>query len=341
MFKKIIVITIFSISLFADYNISVLYWSINIEGQVAMRKGLESEVDRINQDAKKYNLPKINLTKYIAGDGSDGIERQIKQFVEAIKQKPDAIIVQPTDNAALSNGLIMANNLKIPVITYDQYISKGVLESYVTSDNYQAGYLAGEYIANKFKNSSLLKIALVEYPMVSGPVMRVNGFIDAIEDQKVKYKIIKRYEAVEPIKGKEVGNKILKDFPKKGSLDVVFTINDGGGIPILNELEKAKRYDIAMASVDGDPKSVEKIKKSNILKINSAQFCGFMGATAIKTVYDKLNGKKVGKEILIPVFPITKETINRYNGWVGKVPDDFKKPWNSKFPIWQNRLKIK
>jgi ribose transport system substrate-binding protein len=306
-----------------------------------MRQGLEAQAIKINEEAAKSGAKKITLLPYVAGDGEAGIERQISQFKDAIDKKVDAIVVQPTDNAALSDVLIMANKAGIPVVAYDQYISKGTLASFITSDNYQAGFLDGEYISQLGKNRPELKIALVEYPYVSSTISRVDGFIDAIEKYKVKYKIVKRYEAVEPIKGEAVGKQILKDFPTVGSLDVVFCVNDGGGIAVAQELISAKRNDIMLATVDGDPKSVELVKTSDIVKIDSAQFCGPMGAAAIKTAYDVLIGKKVAKEILIPVFPITKQTLSLYPGWLGPIPQKFKKPWQGESLYWDNTLKAK
>jgi ribose transport system substrate-binding protein len=331
------------INLFAanEYRIAALFWSMNIEGQVAMKKGLEAEVEKINAEAQKRNGKKIVLTKYVAGDGEAGMEKQIKQFEEAIKNKVDAIVVQPTDNAALAPMLKEANKAKIPVIAYDQYINSGRLESFVTSDNYQAGFLNGEFVAQELKSKNPLKIVIVEYPHVSSTVQRVDGFIDALEKYKVQYRLVKRYEAVEPVKGKAVGRQILADFPTIGSLDIIFTVNDGGGLAIVEELTKAKRTDIAIATVDGDPKSVDIIKKDGIIKIDSAQFCGPMGAVALRVAYDKLEGKKVGKEILIPVFPITKNTLKLYPGWLGPIPQKFKKPWSSETPTWNNGLKVR
>lgn len=331
------------VNLFAveDYKIAALYWSMNIEGQVAMRKGLEAEVEKINKEAAKTGARKITLIKYVAGDGEAGMEKQIRQFNQAIDIKVDAIVVQPTDNAALAPSLKRANQANIPVIAYDQYISSGKLDSFVTSNNYQAGFLNGEFISYELRGKKQLKIALVEYPHVSSTVHRVDGFIDALERYKTPYKLVKRYEAVEPIGGKKVGLQILKDFPIPGSLDVIFTVNDGGGLAVAQELINAKRSDIAIATVDGDSKSVELIKKGSIIKIDSAQFCGTIGSVALRTAYNRLEGKKISHEILIPVFPITQNTLKLYPGWLGALPDNFKKPWTSDVPQWDNKLKQK
>lgn len=336
MIFRTLLFLLISVSLYANdvYKIAVLYWSMNIEGQVAMRQGLEEEVQKINIAGGK----KIELVRFVAGDGEDGIERQIDQFEEAIAQKVDAIVVQPTDNAALSASLIRANIAKIPVFAYDQYISGGKLESFITSDNYQAGYLNGEYVASHFPEAKTIKLAIVEYPFVSSTILRVEGFLDALIEYKVPFEIVARYQAVEPVAGKIAGQKLVSDFPLKGSLDLVFTANDGAGVAVATELISAKRNEIHLVSIDGDPKSVEIIKNGGIVHINSAQFFRPIGAVAIRSAYDFLEGKKIAKEILIPVFPITKETMPFYTGWLGEIPKSFEKPWKSKEPIWNNKI---
>lgn len=322
-----------------DFRIGVLYWSSNIEGQVAMAKGLESEAKKINALSKKKSTPAVKLIKYVAGDGENGVENQIDQMNRLIDiDKVDLIIVQPTDNAALVKPLKRANEKIIPVIAYDQYILEGKLTSYITSNNYQAGYLVGEYLGSKFSSKYEIKLILVEYPLVSSTVERVDGFFDALTENGKKFKILKTYQAVEPVSGKKAGEQIVKDFPAKGSIDVVFTINDGGGISIVNEINKAKRTEILVGSIDGDPVSVKNIKNNRSTVIDSAQFCGDIGRKSMSVAYDKLMGKKVPKKILIPTFPITKETMSRYTGWMGAVPMSFEKPWK-KGVFWNSSYK--
>jgi len=320
------------------FTIGILYWSMSIPGQVAMRKGLEQHAAKLNK--KGMGFPKNKLIAYVAGDGPKGMERQIRQMNKLIQKKVDLIIVQPTDIAALSTSLKAANKAGIPVVAYDQYIIGGKLASYVTSNNYQAGYLDGEYIASKFDNKKAIKIILVEYPHVSSTVRRVDGFMDALRQAGQKYKIIKSYNAVEPKSGKIAGQKILKDFPKKGSIDVVFTVNDGGGLPVVRALTKAGRTEIKVATIDGDPESVKIIRKKGITVIDSAQFCGPLGAEALKTAYQILLGKKVPKHKLVPVFPITIETAGLYKSWMGPYPKKFRKSWKSKNPFWEAKIQV-
>jgi ribose transport system substrate-binding protein len=317
-----------------SFRVGVLYWSMNIPGQIAMRKGLEAEAKRINDAARKSGAPGIVLIPETAGDGPEGIERQIRQMRTMIASRPDILVVQPTDNAALAAPLKEANAAGIPVVAFDQYISSGQLAAYVTSDNRQAGYLDGEYIASRFGGSTPLRLIIVEYPLVSSTVERLNGFLDALSDHGKRYKILKTYQAVEPVAGRKAGEAILRDFPARNSIDVVFSVNDGGGLAVVDALAKAGRDEIAVASIDGDPASVENIRQGRLTLIDSAQFCGPLGAEALRVAHAILRKQPVARQILVPVFPVTRETLDRYPGWLGPIPASFEKPWKANQPKW-------
>lgn len=317
------------------YRVGVLYWSMNIPGQVAMRKGLEAEAQRINAAARQQGLRGVALMPEVAGDGDEGVERQIRQMRAMIATRPDVIIVQPTDNAALAEPLQRANAAGIPVVAYDQYISGGLLAAYVTSNNRQAGYLDGEYLAATFPGPAPLRLVLVEYPLVSSTVEREDGFLDALHDQGKSFRILKTYQAVEPVSGRKAGEAILRDFPRRNSIDAIFTVNDGGGLAVVDVLAKAGRDEIAVATIDGDPLSVDNIRAHRLTRIDSAQFCGPLGAAAMKAAYAVVRHQPVARRILVPVFPITAETLDRYPGWMGPIPAPFRKPWAAKQPMWQ------
>lgn len=318
------------------WRIAALYWSMNIPGQVAMRAGLEAEAAAFSASQKQ----KVQIIPYVAGDGEPGIENQIRQMRQAVASKVSAIIVQPTDNAALAAPLREANAAGIPVIAYDQYISGGKLAAYRTSDNYMAGRLGGEYLASRLPAGREMKLILVEYPHVSSTVERVNGFLDALAGSGHPYKILKSYTAVEPVGGAKAAKDILRDFPAKGSVDALFTVNDGGGLSVVNGLAAAGRSEILVATVDGDPASVSNIRNGRMTVIDSAQFCGPLGAEAFRAACSILEGRKTPYHALVPVFPITRETLGRYPGWKGPVPADFTKPWASKDPVWSGKLKV-
>ena len=83
--------------------------------------------------------------------------------------------------------------------------------------------------------------------------------------------------------------------------------------------------------------SIENIKAGNLTVINSAQFCAELGRQAIIQGYDLLNKKEIPRKVLIPTFPVTKETLDRYTGWKGKIPKPFRKPWLEN-ESWNNQI---
>lgn len=169
---------------------------------------------------------------------------------------------------------------------------------------------------------------------------RLNGFLDALRDHRQAYRILKTYEAVEPVEGRRVGRQLLLDFPGKSSVDAIFMVNDGGGLSVVNALLAAGRAEILVASIDGDPKSVDNIRARRLTGIDSAQFCGPLGALAIRSAYAIARGKPVPHHALVPVFPITKDTLARYPGWDGPIPEKFTKPWDARNPVWSGDIKV-
>ena len=322
------------------FRVGVLYWSMQIPGQVAMREGLEGAAATLQAAALASGSRGLELLPRVAGDGPEGIERQIAQMNALVDVAPDLIIVQPTDNAALARPLERANAAGIPVVAYDQYIAgKGRLTSFLTSDNHGAGYLDGEYVASLFHPEHALRLILVEYPHVSSTVERVNGFLDALRAHDQRFVVLASYEAVEPVGGAAAGAAILADFPATGSVDVVFTVNDGGGLAVVDALAAAGRTEIAVASIDGDARAIANIVGGRLTRIVAAQFCGALGAESMKLSWRVLQGETVPARVLLPVFPITKETHPRFSGWNQPPPAPFKKPWPSKRPTWAWQLR--
>ncbi|WP_413580628.1 substrate-binding domain-containing protein [Bdellovibrio sp. HCB288] len=295
-------------------KVHVFYWNDKIEAQVAMRAGLEQEFEKHNASSSEL---KIELVPYVAGDGREGILNQINQLEEAFPKKPDAMIIQPPDLATASKALQEANAAKIPVFSFDQYILLGNLTSYITSDNYQAGWDNGIYIASLIPKEQEIKIVLVEYLRVSAVINRVDGFFDALRSKGRKFTVLKRYEAITPDSGKVAAQEILRDFPQKKSVDVIFTVNDGAGITIADTLWSKGRKEVLHATVDGDPKAIENIRRKRLTVIDSSQYCAEIGRETARQVINHFEEKAVNARVLIPTYPVTIKSLSGFNGWLG------------------------
>lgn len=314
------------------YTVGVVYWSMNIPGQVAMRRGLEAEAAAINADSRKRP---VRLLPYVGGDGDPAVGRQIAAMRALIRRKPDAIILQPIDSAALSKPVQEANAAGIPVVAYDQYVLQGKLACYLSSNNRLAGYMDGEYLAQRFAGRTAqnpLRLVIVEYPYVSSTVERVEGLLDGLRDAKCPYRIVARYEGVEPIGGARAGRDIVRNHPV-GSLDAVFCVNDGGGLAVARVVREAKRKDILLATIDGDPAALAQIRGEGPIRVDTAQFCGPLGEESMRWTYRLLTGHKVPRQVDVAVFPIVRTNLASYPGWMGPIPAVIRRPWPPHTPI--------
>ena len=86
--------------------------------------------------------------------------------------------------------------------------------------------------------------------------------------------------------------------------------------------------------------AVENIRAHRLIRIDSAQFCGPLGAAAMKAAYAVARKQPVARQILVPVFPVTAETLDRYPGWLGPIPAPFKKPWVAKQSMWPGETAV-
>lgn len=313
-----IIIYVFSSQVLAQYKVAALYWSMKIEGQVIMRKGLEESLEAYNK-SQTNKQKKIELIPFVAGEGSQGVQNQYKQFKEAIEQNPDLIIIQPTDNAVLSEGLKIANQKNIPVVVYDQYIVDGHMSAMITSDNFGAGWNNGIYISELFDDNKEIKIVVFQYSRISGTTERVDGFLSSLRKRGQKFKVLQKYEAVDPVSGKIAAENFLKDFPEKNSVDVIFTVNDGGGNTIVDILSAANRNELIHATVDGDPVAIENLKNNRLTVVNAAQYCAEIGRQSFKTALQILQKKPYQSKVFIPTYTIHKNSLKDYPGWSGRI----------------------
>ena len=85
---------------------------------------------------------------------------------------------------------------------------------------------------------------------------------------------------------------------------------------------------------------MENIKNKRLTRIDSAQFCGPLGAEAMRLAYEILQGHPVPAHSEVPTFPITQETLSTYPGWMGPIPQQFTKPWQSDDKTWFGVMNI-
>ncbi|MFL0248128.1 substrate-binding domain-containing protein [Candidatus Clostridium stratigraminis] len=162
----------------------------NIEFIVKMRSGDYWTTVQMgaNDAAKEFN---VNMN-FIAPDNEEDIEGQKKLINEAIDKKVDAIVLSASDYEKMSGVVNNAAANKIPVVLIDSGVNSDKPVSFISSDNVEAGKLAGEKLIQNVGKKS--KVAILSFVEGSESAMdREKGVIDVLTNYSNVKLVAKEY----------------------------------------------------------------------------------------------------------------------------------------------------
>jgi ribose transport system substrate-binding protein len=240
------------------------------------------------------------------------LAKQTSQIENFITKKVDMILLNAVDTKGIAAAVQQAKAEGIPVIAVDTNAEGGV-DATVTSDNYQAGKLAGEYVVEQLGGKG--NIAIIDGPPVSAVTDRIQGFEDVIKDSEIKV-VAKQNGEGNREKALTVMESILQANPS-GTIDAVFAINDPEAIGVEIAQEQAGRKDeFFIVGVDGAPEATEAMAKDgSTFTATSAQSPSDMVKKAVEIGMKVKNGEDVEELIKVPVELVTQESLDSYKGW--------------------------
>jgi ribose transport system substrate-binding protein len=250
--------------------------------------------------------------KVIAESADYDLAKQTSQIENFITKKVDLILLNAVDSKGIAGAVAQAKSAGIPVVAVDVNAEGGV-DATITSDNYQAGKLAGEYVVKELGGKG--KIAIIDGPPVSAVTDRIKGFEEAIKASDIEV-VAKQNGEGSREKALTVAENILEANPK-GSLDAIFAINDPEALGVEIAQEQAGRKDeFFIVGVDGAPEAVEAMKKDgSTIAATSAQHPDEIVKKAIEIGQKIKDGESVDDLIKVPVDLVTQDNVDSYKGW--------------------------
>src|SRR2546421_7711908 len=106
--------------------------------------------------------------KLVIDDGQQDNSKQVAQVETFIRQKPDLLIVAPNERAALTAIMGQAMDAHIPVICLERDTLQPNYTTYVHSDNFAIGRMAGQFIVD-----ALAK----KYGKPRGNIVQIRGLL--------------------------------------------------------------------------------------------------------------------------------------------------------------------
>ena len=233
--------------------------------------------------------------------------RQIEQIEEMLKMGIDALVVTPVDSDKLTEVLKEARAQGVHIIVLDTDVSgEGLADCTITSDNYGAGHLVGEYFLTQYDSA---RIVVMTHETTESGRQRVQGFLDAVLE-KEGMEIAQRIECEGQV---EIAMPAMQEAVSSGlEFDAVFCLNDLASVGVVAALEEnGLLEETGVYGVDGSPDSKALIAEG-MMQATAAQFPTRIGSRAADVLYDLLAGETVEKHILIPVELVTRDNVNEF-----------------------------
>ncbi|OMH38843.1 ABC transporter substrate-binding protein [Motiliproteus sp. MSK22-1] len=261
---------------------------------VAMKEALEGAADSIGAEV-------------IVTDARHDVAKQINDVEGMIEKGIDILLLNPTDSVGIQSAVLSAKQAGVVTVAVDAQ-AVGPLDSYVGSKNYEAGYLAGQYLADNIGGEG--EVAILDGISVVPILERVRGFQDAMKEYPGIKIVAKRNGRQERDVALRVSEAMLLKYP---GLKGIFSVNDIGALSALVAIETNDR-NVKLVSVDGHPQAIQAILKPNSRFIaTTAQYPRDQVRLGLAMALAKLWGSSVPEVVPVNVTLIDRTKASDFN----------------------------
>ncbi|WP_157416834.1 substrate-binding domain-containing protein [Agromyces allii] len=260
----------------------------------------------------------FNDVELKVAEGTNDANAQIAAVETFINEGVDAIVLLPTDGAALTEVAIKAMEAGIPVINVDrEFSSPFAARTTVLGDNYGMGVSAGTYICEQLdgnEDAVVAEIAGIDsLPLTQD---RSQGFADALADCGLE--VTARVAADFTVAGGEAAaSQLLSANPQ---IDALWNHDDDQGVGVLAAINSAGRDEFFMVGGAGSKNAMEAIQaddsvlKATVIYPSTQAADGVALARLIaqgKTMSDLIT-PSVPTRIVLDAPVVTKDNVDQF-----------------------------
>ncbi|MDQ6705342.1 MAG: substrate-binding domain-containing protein, partial [Acidobacteriota bacterium] len=228
------------------------------------------------------------------------------QIVDSmINQRVDAIALAPIDKTVMVSVVDRAAAQGIPMIIFDSPVDTQNFVSQVATDNYHAGQVAAQRMANILNGKGKIAIVAVQ-PGAASTMAREQGFEDEIKKNDPGIQILdKRYGNADFAQSLAVSENMLTAFP---DLSALFASNESSTVGAAQAL-KSRKSSVKLVGFDSSPTLIEDLK-SGLIDSLVVQDPFKMGYQSIMAAVTKLKGGTPQKIQNLPPLVVTRENLS-------------------------------
>ncbi len=284
-------------------KVALVLKTLNHPFFVDMRRGAQEAADRLGVQLEVQ-----------AAEREIDVEKQMQIVENMLQTGIDALAIAPSGSREIVSALVKARDAKIPVIIVDTRVDEKAAaaagvhpETFVGSDNYEGGKLAGGHVVTATAGKARVGI-LEGIPGHDTGDSRLRGFRDAVKDVPGITIVASQPANWERDQGFNVFQNMLQAHP---DIDTVFAASDLMALGAIEAIAAAgKTGKIRVVGFDALD-DAKKAIAAGTMDASVAQFPAEMGRIAIESAVKVLRGEKLPPSIMVRLEMVTRVTLSR------------------------------
>jgi ribose transport system substrate-binding protein len=233
------------------------------------------------------------------------ISSELQILETMINRRVDAIALAPSDREALANTVNRAMNEQIPMVIYDSGIATENYVSFIATDNFAAGEMAGERMGQILHGKGDI-VMVKTSPGGASTTAREDGFRKVITEKYPGIHILdERFGKAVVATSLDVTENMLSAHP---NVSGIFCSNESGTTGAMQAL-RSRGAKIKLVGFDWSPTTLAGLEAGQIDSL-VIQNPFEMGYEAVAACVKAINKQPVQKRINLAPRLITQQNLN-------------------------------
>ena len=279
-------------------TVALVLKTLNHPFFVDMRRGAQEAADRLG----------VTLQVQAAEREID-VDKQMQIVENMLQTGIDVLAITPSGSREIVSALVKASKANVPIVIVDTRLDAKAAEAagvkpqtFIGSDNYEGGKLAGEYVVSS--SGGKARVGILEgIPGHETGDSRLRGFRDAVAKAPGITIVASQPANWERDQGFNVFQNMLQAHR---DIDTVFAASDLMALGAIEAIAAAGRTGtirvVGFDALDDAKKAVD----AGTMAATVAQFPYEMGKAAVESAVKILAGEKLPPDIMVKLEMVTK-----------------------------------
>src|SRR5918993_3632429 len=280
-------------------TVALVLKTLNHPFFVDMRRGAQDAADRLGVTLQVQ-----------AADREIDVDKQMQIVENLLQTGIDVPAITPSGSREIVTALVKAGSAKVPIVIVDTRLDAkaaadaGVrAETFIGSDNYEGGKLAGEYVVKVTGGKARVGILEGIAGHETGD-SRLRGFRDAVAKTPGITIVASQPANFERDQGFNVFQNMLQAH---ADIDTVFAASDLMALGAIEAIAAAGRTGkirvVGFDALDDAKKAIA----AGSMEASVAQFPYEMGKAAVESAVKGMNGEKIPGDIMVKLEMVTRD----------------------------------